>query len=508
MAIVQQGSTNPGGLIVPGFTYSISAPKVPAINGVPTNKMTIVGTAPWGPVNQPVAVSDIASYERVFGKIQNRKHDAGTLLAIAAEQGANHFDVIRVTDGTDTKATKVHQVSATAAITLTAINSGSFGNNIQFSFLTGSKASTIKTVIGIPGIVTEVYDNLPTTDFWPALVSAINAGNTLYAVKPSELVTATVGTSTTAPTLNAGAVNLAGGTDGVTTITAAVLVGTDGVTPTGMFAARKRGSSILVLTDADDSTSWTAQVAFGLAEGMTIVGTAPSAASASTVIASKQTAGIDSPSFWLFDGNWKLWNDRFNGVTRVVSNQGFAAGRLAALSPEQSPLNKPLFGIVGAQKTAYTDAELALLFSAGVDVITNPAPGGDYWAVRGDYNTSSNAATNGLNYPRMTNFIAATLDKAMGREVGRVINTDTFQSVTAALKHFLSGLESQGVLARQEDGSMPFSVRCDASNNPQSRTSLGYLQAEVRVRYQSITRFFNVISEGGQTVTITVREEQ
>jgi len=510
MAIVQQGSVNTAGLVVPGYLHQIVPPKVPAINGIPTNKMTIVGTAAFGPVNQPVAVSDVASYERVFGKIQNRKHDAGTLLAIAAEQGANNFDVIRVEDGTAAKATKAHQISSATAITLTAINSGSYGNAIQFNFLTGSKASTIKVVISIPGVVTEVYDNLPSTgaDFWPALVSAINSGATLYALKPSELVTATIGTSTTAPTLNGAAVNLAGGTDGATTINSSTLVGTDGVIPTGMYAARKRGSSILVLADADDSSSWSGQAGFGLAEGFTVVGTAPSATSASTLITSKQAAGLDTPSFWLLDGNWKQWVDRYNALTRVVSNQGFAAGRLAALSPEKSPLNKPIIGIVGAQKPSYTDAELSLLFSAGIDVITNPAPGGGYWAVRGGYNTSSNAATNGLNYPRMTNYLAQTLDKAMGVFVGGVINTDTFQSVTASLKHFLSGLVSQGILARQEDGSMPFSVVCDASNNPQERTSLGYLEALVRVRYQSITRFFIVNAEGGQTVTINVREEQ
>ena len=70
---------------------------------------------------------------------------------------------------------------------------------------------------------------------------------------------------------------------------------------------------------------------------------------------------------------------------RLVSPQGFAAGRLANLSPEQSGLNKPLYGIAGSQKSgapganlvsSYADAELQTLFQAGIDVIANPQPGG------------------------------------------------------------------------------------------------------------------------------------
>ena len=44
--------------------------------------------------------------------------------------------------------------------------------------------------------------------------------------------------------------------------------------------------------------------------------------------------------------------DQVNAAIRLVSPQGFAAGRLANLSPEQSSLNKPLYGVVGSQKLA------------------------------------------------------------------------------------------------------------------------------------------------------------
>ena len=40
------------------------------------------------------------------------------------------------------------------------------------------------------------------------------------------------------------------------------------------------------------------------------------------------------------------------------------------------------------------------------------------------------------------------------------------------------------------------------TNNPLSRTALGYLQADCKVQYQAITEFFIVNLQGGQSVSI------
>lgn len=45
---------------------------------------------------------------------------------------------------------------------------------------------------------------------------------------------------------------------------------------------------------------------------------------------------------------------------------------------------------------------------------------------------------------------------------------------------------------------------CDTSNNPDSRTALGYVQADVKVKYMGILRYFIVNLQGGQGVTVTV----
>jgi hypothetical protein len=228
-----------------------------------------------------------------------------------------------------------------------------------------------------------------------------------------------------------------------------------------------------------------------------------------------QSAGLDSYACKLMFGDWLWWNDQVNAILRLVSPQGFVAGRLANLSPEQSSLNKPIYSVVGSQKSGspgsgqmntYASADLQALFQAGIDVISNPQPGGYYWGVRCGHNSSSNAAINGDNYTRLTNYIAATLAAGMGQYVGQVVNTTLFQQIRATQLSFLQGMLSQGMIG-STDSNLPFSVICDTSNNPANRTGLGYVQSDAQIQYQAINEKFIVNIEGGQTVTVTQQSQ-
>ena len=278
-----------------------------------------------------------------------------------------------------------------------------------------------------------------------------------------------------------------------------------------MYALRGQGCSLALLADADDATQWTTQAGFGLSEGIYMVLTGPAGDSIANAVTAKANVGLDNYAAKLMFGDWVWWNDPVSGVLRVVSPQGFVLGRLANLSPEQSSLNKPLYGVVGSQKsgapgsgqaTAYSAAELQALFNAGIDVIANPQPGGAFWGVRGGHNSSSNAATNGDNYTRLTNYIAASLAAGMGQYVGQVINQGLFRRIRATQLSFLQNMLGQGLLGSR-DGSLPFSVICDATNNPLARTGLGYVQSDAQIQYQAINEKFIVNMEGGQTVQVS-----
>lgn len=510
MPIVQQGSINTTALVVPDLYVQIVPPQNLVLNGVPTNVVGAVGTASWGPANQPVIISTMADYARNFGSIAARKFDLGTQIATAVQQGAQNFRCVRVTDGTDTAASVL--VPATT-VAFTALYSGSLGNLVALALNPGSRTGSWRLTIALPGIAPEVFDNIAGTGaaFWLALAAAVNQGQGPQR-GPSQFVTVNAGGATAAPaafSLSLGA-GLAG-TDGAAGATTATLVGADLAPRRGMYALRGQGCSLGLLADADDPTQWTVQAAFGLQEGVYMILTGPAGDTIANAITNKQSAGLDSYAAKLMFGDWLWWSDQVNNIIRLVSPQGFAAGRLANLSPEQSSLNKNLYGVVGSQKagtpgsgqnTSYSAAELATLLGAGIDVITNPQPAGTFWGVRGGHNSSTNTGTNGDNYTRLTNYIAATLAAGMGLYVGQVINADLFRRIRATQLSFLQAMLSQGLLG-STDGSLPFSVICDTSNNPASRTGLGYVQSDAQVQYQAINEKFIVNMEGGQTVQVS-----
>ena len=510
MPIVQQGSVNTTALVVPDLYVQIVPPQNLVLNGVPTNVVGIVGTASWGPVGQPVIVATMADYAQGFGPINARKYDMGTHVATAVQQGAQNFRCVRATDGTDSAA----QITIPGTtVVITALYTGSLGNQITLVLSPGSKPGTWRLTVSLPGLQPELYDNLGGSgaSFWTGLTDAVNQGQGPQR-GPSQLIVVSAGGAIVAPspfalTLGTGTP----GTDGATGVAAFQLVGADTPPRSGMFALRGQGCGIALLADADDSTQWTAQALFGLQEGIYMVLTGPAGDTINNAIETKSQAGLDSYAAKLMFGDWLWWSDQVNNTVRLVSPQGFVAGRLANLSPEQSSLNKPLYGIIGSQKsgapgsgqsTSYSSAELALLLGAGIDVIANPQPAGAFWGVRAGHNSSSNAAVRGDNYTRLTNYIAATLAAGMGQYVGQVINADLFRRVRATQLSFLQAMFSQGMLG-STDGSVPFSVVCDASNNPASRTALGYVQSDAQVQYQAINEKFIVNLEGGQTVQVS-----
>jgi hypothetical protein len=502
MPISQLGQLNTTALIVPDLYVQIVPPTVTLLNGVPTNIVGVVGTATWGPVNSPTIIGSMADYARQFGAIQPRKYDAGTALAAAVLQGAANFRVVRVTDGTDTAASAT---LGTSDLTVTSRYTGTLGNGIAVTLSAGSAANTTRATIAISGQVPEVFDNIPGTGntLWVNLANAINLGSSGLR-GPSQIVVATPGTGADAPTL--ATTTLAGGTDGATTITGAVLVGQDTVPRKGMYALRGTGASIALLADGDDSTTWSLQAAYGLSEGTYMIMTGPAGDTIANAATAKQTAGIDSYAAKLLFGDWVYFNDTVNSQVRLISPQGFIAGLLGNLAPQNSSLNKQLYGIVGTQKSAanqvYSTAELQALIQAGLDVITNPVPGGYYFGARCGHNSSSNAVTHGDNYTRMTNYIAATLNAGMGQFVGLLQTPDVRRQAKATLDAYLSNLFQQGQIGTA-DGSPCFQVVLDNSNNPSSRVALGYMQADVKVIYLSVIEYFIVNLEGGQSVQIS-----
>lgn len=614
--ITQLGSLNTAALQVADVYIQIVPPQF-LINGVPSNVLGLVGSAAWGPVNNPQIIGSLAQYQQIFGSYQNRNFDMGTHAAIAFQQGASAIAGVRVTDGTDVAATIVASVGVQATgtitftgqptaaqvivlngtsisfvasgatgnqvniagtiaatlaalmvflqgsldvqlvkftysltglvLTLTAVTpgvggnsltttttvtgatasgatlaggvaaatmitftskyTGSAGNGIVVSVGPGSAANSTLVKVAMPGVNPEIFDNIigAGNARWLAMAAAINNGQS-GARGPSQIISALAAAGTVAPLL--ASYSLAGGTDGATTITGTIMLGVDTNPRTGMYALRGQNVSVAVLCDLTDTTTWATQNAFGLAEGVYMLTATAAGDTPSVCAATKATAGIDSYAMKIMLGDWVYWNDTQNNApNRLVSPCAFAAGLLANLSPQNSTLNKALLGIVATQKSItglpYTTADLQVLALAGIDVICNPVPGGRYFGCRNGRNASSNPAVHGDNYTRMTNFIAATLNAAMGIFVGKLQSATVRRQAKTAIDTFFANLQQQGMIGVADGSSDAWVCVLDNSNNPFSRVALGYMQADVQVTYLSIIEFFIVNLEAGQTVQIT-----
>lgn len=492
--IYQAGEAQTAGQIVPQLFVVNQTPSQVVVNGVSTQRIGIVGTASWGPVNMATALSGIADYKAAFGAKQSLSTNIGTAISIASLQGASDFRAVRVTDGTDAAAT-----GTLSGVTITAKYTGTTGNAItatvaQVGTSTNWTLTTSHAVLG-----SRPYTGATWVDIQSAVVADAGA-----------FVVVTLGKT---PSLTAGKATLSGGANGQPPTSQQFIGSDDTDARTGMYALRNQGCAIGVIHGLTDVGTASAQAAFGLSEGVYMIGTGPSGDTIANAIAQSTSAGYASYGLKMMFGDWLWYEDDTNGDV-LVPSQAFVAGKLATIAPSTSSLNKQIVGIIGSQKSglvssgstqAYSAAELTELFEAGIDVVCNPAPGGSYWAVRGGYNSSKNDQIWGDEYTRLTNYIAESLADTMGAYVGDPINGTLFTDVEASILGLLSGMRGSGYLDNTS-ASVPYSVVCNSTNNPQSRTALGYLQADVAVTYMGIVRFFYVNLTGGAGVTITVSD--
>lgn len=512
MPIYQAGALNTTALSAPGVYLQIQPPPL-IINGVPSNLLGLVGVASWGPVNAPTLVGSPGDVTQYIGANTVRKYDLATACEVAFKFGATAIQYVRVTDSTDTAASltlkDTFSTPATGA-TLTGFYTGTIGNTITAGVVAGSAANTFKLTIQRPGATAEVFDNIPGSSasvFWPALVSAVNNGQS-SGRGPSQMVVASIGVATALPNIVT-VYTASGGLDGATTMTDALLVGTDGVgtAKKGMYALRGTGCQVGTLIDHTDSTAWASILAYGLSEGTYMGVQSPNGSNYSATSTLLNTAGADGYGIKTFVGDWITYYDNTNGQNRTIAPATVWAALQSGLSPEQSSLNKPMLGFVGtqrvAQKQPYSSAEIGAIKTARLDVITNPSPGGNYYACQTGVNSSSTNGQNGDTYTRMTNYLALTLASAFGTVIGKNQTSDLRLSAQNAMQAFLTTLWRAKMIGDSNNSAnVPFTVEIDAANNPAAAVANGYMTANVAVKFWAVVFYFVINLQGGQTVVI------
>lgn len=406
--------------------------------------------------------------------------------------------------------------AAQTVITITAnqlVSTNAFAGSAG-NALTLAKSSSSITVSG--ATLSGGVGNWNT--FWVNLANAINNGNNFHG--PSQFVIGTAGAAQVSPTVGV-ATLLTGGTDGASGVTDATLMGQDVNPRKGMYVLRGSNVDCFTLCDMSTIANYAAIASFAISETCFAVFGSPSGDTITNCLATRINAGIDTPWFKLILGDWPSFNDTYNQQIRLINPSAFAIGIYGNLSPQQNALNKPLPGVVATQRSTlgqtYSEAELSLINTGGIDVITPPTvtPGGYYFSFGSGRNSSSNTAAAGDEYTRMTNFlIRASQSKASGQFVGQLQSTQPNDLTRAKAKALFDGFSGQ--LASSQVGlgingqgmiDKPWIVQCDLNNNPPNLQALGYLFLYWQVRYLNVIRYFVVKFQGGGNVNVTVQNQ-
>lgn len=422
-------------------------------------------------------------------------------------------------------ATSFTQGSTSGIGTGATFNTGVFGVNTVSVTTAGSYTALPSSPVS-QGSTSGSGSGATFTVLWGILAIGVSAQGSGYTVESALTITGGGSTGGGAGTLVLGSASLptpnavqtvsfSGGTDGTNSVVAATLIGDDTTSPRkGMYALRNSNASVAMLTDVDVASTYPEQNTFALSEGlyMVAVEAAGMQNNVSTMISTLQGASVQSYALKVMGGDWIYFNDPFNGITRLVSPQGYVCGVLAVTPPYGSSLNKQMTAIVATQKTfgqqVYSDADLQALITAGVDIVTKPIPlSPNLFGVRLGCNTSSNIVTKFDNYPRMVNYLARSMIAGMGQFIGLPQTPDTQRQARDTLSTFLSNLQQIGWIGTL-DGSPAFSVILDSSNNPTQRVALGFMQADVQVVLFNIIQQLVINLQAGGNVEIQVLPPQ
>ena len=516
LQVFQQGQVNLASLVLPNVYVIIKPPDVQTIRGVPTNIVAAVGTAKSGPITgsstgpRVISVGSVAEVPSLLGGIGTSKNDLGMAINVAGLNGPVDFRCVRCNTGTASATATLLDASSGSVGVFTAKYPGTFGNSIGIFVDTGAAVDSYRVTIQATGTtLKEVFDNISTAtaaNFKTLLAAAITNGQGALR-PPSELVTFAAGNSVLLPTLTpfstyGSYLALTGGSDGSVGDQIGSAANGDGI-----YAFEGSDARLLVIPGLDDVSKWSEVVAFCARNGMGAILGFAAGLSTDDAITAKNNAGLDT---WkaMFVKDYIAWNDATNRIAnRLVPAECFAAGLAANLSPEQGIGNKPVFGLVGTERSLanhpYTDSEASKLTTVGINFFTNPIPAGRVFGLRNDRNGSSSGEIDGWNYTRMTDFLSVSLAQGLGKFIGQVqsphpndpVRADAYATLNAflTLLQLPSGAGGVGMIAS-------FALILDETNNTKITISRGYLNAEVKVEYLSVIRYFVVTLQGGQTV--------
>lgn len=334
----------------------------------------IVGTFAKGPVNKAVSVQSDDQLKSLFGSDKTGLTGIKSALG-ALNQGANDLKIVRIGSASLKEAERILKDSTDAdSVKVRAATPGTWGNEIKVAVASGTLSDTFRIIV-ICGSESETLDNLTLDNLHKAASQYITLEKAESAGQIPQTITA---------------VPLAGGDDGAEATDSDYIGAVDeNGRPSGLKVLETVQVGLVLCAQQFGPTVQNAIITHcvnaSLGQGLR-VGILNTGKGLTPGTVAPLTASLDSARAILA----YPWVEPKEAPGSYVASDGYYAGLLAVRHSNESPSNKPVLGILSAERNL-TDAEVRDLTLARISPITRmPRRGG--FAVRNGLNLSADAA--------------------------------------------------------------------------------------------------------------------
>jgi uncharacterized protein len=461
------------------------------IEGVGTAVAAFVGLAEKGPFNTPTLVTNWSQFVSIFGEFVEDTYLALSVFGYFQNGGGAAF-IVRIGSG-GTEQAAIAELSTggespLSAYKLTALQSGSVGNDIQVTVSDseeeGAEEGSFRLSVR-QGDTIENYDPVSPKRGRTNVATVVNAQSTL--IRLEELSRNAV------EAVARGTVTLAGGGEQVpATMNAGDYVG-DSASRSGvggleaidevtmlcvpdLMSAHQKG-----LIDLEGVKAvQLAMIAHCelMGDRMAILDPLPDLNAQQVHEWRVNEAGYDSKFATLY-WPWIKVFDPADGVVKPVPPSGHMAGVWAnsdaTRGVHKAPANEVVRGSVGVA-TVITRGEHDLLNPAGINCIRSfPGRGIRVWGAR---TLSSDPIWRYINVRRLYNYVESSLRGGTQWVVFEPNDKDLWERLNRTIRSFLYRVWLDGALFG-ETADQAFYVKCDDETNPSERIEAGQLVCEI-----------------------------
>lgn len=393
------------------------------------------------------------------------------------DAGGGILDVVRVTDGNEAAASGSleNAVASGTVFTILADSPGTWGNSMKV-FVENNSATGYVNITVVYGKQTSTYshvtsDSTDTDNYFPTVVQ-----------KDANAFIEVVANLTDGTLPDEGTTTLAGGTNGTLTgssLADTAYVGTEsGGVRTGIQKFKESDEVILVVSarsnDTVNAALRTHVADTDLSPRRTIISFA-AATSVSTAVTNMGTINVDKTKVMF---PHVIVRNPYSGIKETVSVVPYAAGLETLLSYEQSASQVQLPATVLAPEIKLTNTELATLTKNRMNPIAKVRGVGLIYTE--DQTSSSNPAKQQQSTRKAKDFFALSIDSGLKPFISKPIRPSLWSDIKTAISSLLKLEERAGRIGRS-DGSTPYSVKVDSSNNPSDVVQRNRVIVEVEI---------------------------